>query len=96
MSDISSQTSINADMILKNLDGLFVNRYIIKLEEAKRILAEYVVNIDDVSKRLAKVESSIMRKALGEDSLVSKREVITATLSKLDAHQKASLARLRG
>lgn len=96
MSDISSQTSINADIILKNLDGQFVNKYILKLEEAKRILAEYVVNIDDIYKRLDKVESPTMRKALGEDSLVSKREVIVATLAKLEAHQKASLARLRG
>ena len=96
MSDITSQTSINAEMILKNLDGQFINKYILKLEDAKKVLQEYIVNIDDISKRLAKVESSAMREALGEDSLVSKRAAIEATLNKLEVHQKVSLGRLRG
>jgi len=87
-------TSVNAGMILKTLDGQLVNKYIFKLEEAKKILAEYLVNIEDVSKRLNKVDSSTMRKALGEGDLFAKKEALESTLSKLNAHQKASLERL--
>ena len=96
MADITSQTSINAGMILKTLDGQFVNKYIIKLEEAKKVLHEYLVNIGDVSKRLNKVESPSMRKALGEGDLIAKQDAIEATLRKLELHQQASLERLRG
>jgi hypothetical protein len=95
-SSTQNPTAIDVGMILKTLDGQFVTNYITRLESCKSVLKEYLVNIADLEKRLSKVESSTVRKALGEDSLVLKKTSLEETLSKLEAHQKASLTRLRG
>jgi|GEM_PF-4879918 len=89
------QQTATAETILKNLDGMFVTKYLTTLESAKKTLAEYLVNIADLEKRMEKVESPTMRKVMGEDSLVSKKAAIQATLEKLEIHMRASFDRLK-
>lgn len=80
--------------IINKLDGDFVRGYLLKLEEAKTLLKTYLDRLGDFSRRLEKGDA-ITRKVLGEDALVAKIAVLEETIAKLNAHELASLKRLR-
>ena len=88
-------TTVDAGAIIKNLDGQFINKYILHLEGGRNILQTYLDELMAIEKRLSKATPGV-RKALGEDLLIAKREAIEETLKKLTAHQTSTLDRIRG
>jgi len=90
---ITGVAKVNAHTILKNLDSQFVAGYIQKLEEAIQFLKNYMYEIDALDKRMAKMSTSL-RASLGGRAIDKKRAAINRTLSKLRAHQAASVDRL--
>lgn len=85
---------INVHMILSKLDGDFVQAYLLKLEEAKSLLKIYLSRLGDFERRLEKGDA-ITRKVLGEDALLAKVQALEETIAKLNAHELASIKRLR-
>ena len=83
-----------AGTILKNLDSQYGSKYLLKLDEARKILSEYLEEVQSVESRLNKVESPSSRRFLGERDLIAKRRALKETLRKLEAHQEATIDRL--
>lgn len=80
--------------ILRNLDGQFVRRYLLKLEEARIFLTSYLEELANLERRLDKADPAT-RLALGSgEALAAKRLTIEATLQKLSAHQRATMKRV--
>ena len=80
--------------IISKLDGDFIQAYLMKLEEAKMLLKTYLDRLGDFSRRIEKADT-ITKKVLGEDALIAKMESLKETIAKLNAHELASLKRLR-
>jgi len=90
----ASQTSVDVGTILKNLDGQFINKYVLHLEGGRAILKSYLDELSAIENRLSKASLGV-RKALGEDELIEKKFALEETLNKLTAHQTKSIERLR-
>lgn len=80
--------------ILRNLDGQFVRRYLLKIEEARVFLKSYLEEIDNLSRRLEKADEATRLALSGGNALAEKRAAVEETLQKLDAHQRATAKRL--
>ncbi len=85
--------TVNAHMILKNLDSQFVAGYVQKLEEATKYLNNYLYELDALDKRMEKL-SVQLRASLGGRAIDKKRAAVNNTMRKLRAHQTASVERL--
>lgn len=95
MSDLSLAPNTDAGTIIKNLNANILPRYIAKLEEAKNLLKNYLYELDEVSKRLSKVDSLATRLSLGEKGLDEKKSALKDTMSKLEAHEQGTIDRLQ-
>lgn len=80
--------------IIAKLDGDFIQAYLMKLEEAKTLLKTYRDRLGDFERRIEKADT-ITKKVLGEDALIAKVQALEETIAKLNAHELASLKRLR-